>query len=201
MRTEALDEPAGPEVYVPLWQNRATTKHLVVRTEGEPMAVSHRVREAIRAVDPAAAVEHVKTMSELREESIAPRLFAMHLLVGFSAVATLLSLVGLYGALSLSVGTRVREMAVRRRSARSRRRSCLSCSQRAVACRGRGRSGTRPRNRGRPRVAALLFGVRPADLVTLAEAAFMFALLAIVTCAIPAWRAARVELIEPLRRD
>ena len=61
-----------------------------------------------------AAVENVKTMNEVREESVASRTFAMHLLVGFSLVATLLALVGLYGVLSLSVGSRLREMAVRK---------------------------------------------------------------------------------------
>lgn len=71
------------------------------------------IRREIRDVDPTAAVEHVKTMDQLREESIAPRTVAKHLLVAFAVVATLLSLVGLYGVLSLSVGSRLKEMAVR----------------------------------------------------------------------------------------
>ena len=67
----ALHEAAGPEVYLPLWQSRTTSKHLVVRTDGDPIAVAGRVRQAIDAVDPTAAVEDVKTMTEVREESVA----------------------------------------------------------------------------------------------------------------------------------
>ena len=47
-------------------------------------------------------------------DSIAPRTFAMRLLLGFSILATVLALVGIYGVLSLSVGSRVKEIAVRK---------------------------------------------------------------------------------------
>ena len=47
----------------------------------------------------------------------------------------------------------------------------------------------------------LLFGVQPTDPVTLAGAATLFALLALVTCAVPAWRAARVDLMNALRHE
>ena len=53
-------------------------------------------------------------MAQIRRESLAPRTFAMHLLIGFSVLATTLSLVGIYGVLSLSVGSRVKEIAVRK---------------------------------------------------------------------------------------
>ena len=47
----------------------------------------------------------------------------------------------------------------------------------------------------------LLFGVQPTDPVTLASAAALFALLALATCAVPAWRAARVNLMYALRHE
>ena len=52
----------------------------------------------------------------------------MHLLVGFAVVATLLSLVGLYGVLSLSVGARLKEMAVRKAIGAQRSEICRWCS-------------------------------------------------------------------------
>ena len=45
---------------------------------------------------------------------VAPRTFAMRLLIGFSILATALALVGIYGVLSLSVGSRQKEIAVRK---------------------------------------------------------------------------------------
>jgi ABC-type antimicrobial peptide transport system permease subunit len=47
----------------------------------------------------------------------------------------------------------------------------------------------------------LLFGVEPTDPLTLAAAATLFALLALLTCAVPAWRAARVNLMTALRHE
>ena len=71
------------------------------------------MQRELRAVDPSVAIEHVKTLEQIRSDSVALRAFAMRLLVGFSLVASALALVGIYGVLSLSVGSRKRELAIR----------------------------------------------------------------------------------------
>ena len=53
-------------------------------------------------------------MAAIRRESVATRTFAMRLLTGFAIVATALAIVGLYGVLSLSVNSRIKEIAVRK---------------------------------------------------------------------------------------
>jgi putative ABC transport system permease protein len=202
MRTDALSEAAEPEVYLPLWQTRATTKHLVVRAEGDPIALAGRVREAIHAVDPTSAVEDVKTMSDVREESIAARTFAMHLLVGFSVVATLLALVGLYGVLSLSVGSRLKEMAVRKAIGAQRTQIVSLVFTEGARLIGAGVAlGVVLALLVGRAFRGLLYGVQPADPATLTGAATLFALLALATCAVPAWRAARVKLMDALRHE
>src|SRR4051812_47589403 len=113
-RTEALSAAAAPEVYLSFWQNGAFSKHLVVRASSDPGALASLVRREVHAVDPPASVEPFTTMAQIRRDSLAPRTFAMRLLIGFSILATALALVGLYGVLSLSVGARVKEMAVRK---------------------------------------------------------------------------------------
>jgi putative ABC transport system permease protein len=50
-------------------------------------------------------------------------------------------------------------------------------------------------------LGTLLFGVEPADPGMLAGAAAVFAIAAVTACALPAWRATRVDLMEALRRD
>src|SRR5258708_15559885 len=50
---------------------------------------------------------------EVRGDSLGWRTFAMQLLVGFSMVGSVLTLVGIYGVLSLSVASRRRELAIR----------------------------------------------------------------------------------------
>ena len=113
-RTEALSTQAEPEIYLSFWQSGAFSKHLVVRAAADPSALSALVRREVHAVDPTASVERFTTMAEIRRTSVAPRTFAMQLLIGFSILATALALVGIYGVLSLSVGSRLKEIAVRK---------------------------------------------------------------------------------------
>ena len=58
-------------------------------------------------------IENVKTLEQIRDDSLASRTFAMHLLTGFSVVGSVLTLVGIYGVISLSVISRRRELAIR----------------------------------------------------------------------------------------
>jgi putative ABC transport system permease protein len=112
-RTEALSEQASSEIYFPLWQSRNYSTHLVVRATTDPHPLTALVLRELHALDPTSALEHVKTMKDLRRDSIAPRTFAMWLLLGFAVIASVLALVGIYGVLSLSVGSRSKEIAVR----------------------------------------------------------------------------------------
>ena len=91
----------------------AFSKDLVVRTAADPRTVIAAIRRELRAVDPTVAVERVKTLDEIRTDSLASRIFAQQLLVGFSIVGTLLTVVGVYGVLALSVASRRREIAIR----------------------------------------------------------------------------------------
>jgi putative ABC transport system permease protein len=105
-RTDDLTQAASPEIYMSLWQANAFSKHLVVRTTADPRAVVVAVERELRSVDPTAAIENVKTLEQIRDESLASRTFAMHLLTGFSVIGSALTLVGIYGMLSLSVVSR-----------------------------------------------------------------------------------------------
>lgn len=202
MRTESLAEQAEPEIYFPLWQSRAFSKHLVVRARADASEVAGRVRGALHAIDPTAAVEHVKTMDEIRRESIAPRTFAMNLLIAFALAATALALVGLYSVLSLSVGARTRELAVRQAVGAQRQEIAglvIGEGFRLIAA-GLAAGLLLAVLLGRA-LAALLYGVRPADPWTLSGVAVVFCLVGLAACAVPAWRGARVDLMKALRDE
>ena len=79
-----------------------------MRTSGDPLAVAATVSHELRAVDPTVSVENIRTLEQIRSHSLASRTFAMQLLVGFSIVGTALTLVGIYGVISLSVASRRR---------------------------------------------------------------------------------------------
>ena len=201
-RTELLNEGASPELYVPFWQNGAFSKHLVVRAAGDPVLLVDAVRRELRAVDSTSAIEHVTTMAEIRRASVAKQTFAMQLLVGFAIVATLLAIVGLYGVLSISVGSRAKELAVRQAVGAQWShvvRLVLGEGARLVVA-GVGLGLVAALLLGRV-LETLLFDVRPADPLALAAAAVLFALIALLACWLPARRAGRLNLMEALRQD
>jgi putative ABC transport system permease protein len=201
-RTEDLSEPAAPEIYLPFWQSGAFSKHLVVRAAGDPEALAALVRDELRKIDPTSAVERVTTMAEIRRESVAARTFAMRLLIGFAVVATVLALVGLYGVLSLSVNSRIKEIAVRKAVGAQRHQIVqlvVGEGSKLVAS-GLVLGAIVALLVGRL-LRTLLFDVTPHDPVALGIAAIAFGAVALAACLLPAYRASRVDLMESLRQE
>ena len=201
-RTEALSTQAEAEVYLSFWQSGAFSKHLVVRAAGDPAALSALVRREVHAVDPTASVERFTTMTEIRRTSVAPRTFAMQLLIGFSILATALALVGIYGVLSLSVGSRQKEIAVRKAVGAQGRdilRLILGEGSRMIAI-GIVLGAVVSIFVGRA-LENYLFEVRPTDPLSVGIAALVFGLVALVICLLPATRAAGTDLRSALHQD
>ena len=201
-RTVDLSQPAEPEVYLPFWQSGAFSKHLVVRAAGDPEALASLVRQELRAIDPTSAVERMTTMAEIRRQSMAPRTFAMRLLIGFAIAATVLALVGLYGVLSLSVSARTKEIAVRKAIGAQPRQIVQMVLGEGAKLIGAGLllGGAAAVLVGRL-LQTLLFDVQPTDPVALGVAAAAFGAAALIACMVPAYRASGVQLMESLRQD
>jgi putative ABC transport system permease protein len=201
-RSEALTQKAEAEIYFSYWQLPPGTKHLVVRTAADPRSFSGSVQRQLRALDPTVVIEGVRTFEQIRSDSIAPRLFAMRLLVGFSLAACLLALVGIYGALALSVGSRRREIAIRMAVGATRH------SIHALVLREGMRFVVLGILLGIAIALALgrllttfLFGIAPTDPVTLIGVALSLTAVAMLSCWIPSRRAAQVEPMEVLRYE
>jgi len=201
-RTDDLTQAAAPEIYLSLWQATAFSKHLVIRTAADPRAVLVAVERELRAVDPTAAIENPKTLQQIRDDSLASRTFAMQLLVGFSVVGSVLTLVGIYGVLSLSVASRRRELAIR---------SALGAEQKAIRNLIFG-EGFRLIASGVLAGVALaiilsrvlrtfLFDVQPSDPTTLIVVGTLFVGVALLACWVPVRRAAKVDPLEALRYE
>jgi putative ABC transport system permease protein len=201
-RTDDLTQVAAPEIYLSLWEATAFSKHLVVRTTADPRAVLVAVERELHAVDPTAAIENPKTLEQIRDDSLAPRTFAMQLLIGFSAVGSLLTLVGIYGVISLSVASRRRELAIR---------SAVGAEQKDIRNLIFG-EGFRLIASGVLLGVALaivlsrvlrtfLFEVQPGDPVTLLVVGLLFVSVALLACWAPVRRAAKVDPLEALRYE
>ena len=201
-RTDDLAQTAEPEVYLCFWQARAFSKDLVVRTVGDPRAVMAKVQREVHAVDPTVAVENVRTFDQIRDESLATRTFAMNLLVGFSVLGSVLTLVGLYGVLSLSVASRRRELAIRSAVGAEQRhihRLILGQGLRLIA--GGVVTGLAIALLLSRVLRSFLFGVGPADPLTLLGVGSVFIVVAMFACWIPVRRAGEVDPLEALRYE
>jgi putative ABC transport system permease protein len=201
-RTDDLAQAAEPEIYLCFWQAGAFSKDLVVRTARDPRAVVANVERELHAVDPTAAVENVKTFDQIRDDSLASRTFAMNLLVGFSIVGTVLTLVGLYVVISLSVTSRRRELAIRAAVGAEQRhihRLILGEGFRLIA--GGVIAGLAIALMLSRLLKSFLFGVAPADPLTLLGVGAVFAVVAVLACWVPTRRAGKVDPLEALRYE
>ena len=201
-RTDDLTQKASPEVYLPLWQAQAFSKHLVVRTAADPRAVVVEIERALRSVDPTAAIENVKTLEQIRDDSLASRTFAMNLLVGFAVIASVLTLVGIYGVLSLSVASRRRELAIRSAvGAQQKDISKLIFGEGFRLISGGVLAGSVLALILSRALRSFLFEVQPGDPVTLILVGALFVAVGLLACWVPVRRARKVDPLEALRYE
>jgi putative ABC transport system permease protein len=201
-RTADLTLEAEPEIYLSLWQASAFSKHLLVRTSADPRTIMASLRREIYGVLPTAAVENMKTLEDVRGDSLATRTFAMQLLAGFAIAGSVLTLVGTYGILSLSVASRRRELAIRAAvgaEGRDIRNLIMGEGVRLIA--GGIVAGLLVAIAFSRVLQTFLFGVEPTDPLTLIGVGIVFAFTAMLACWAPARRATAVDPVEALRYE
>jgi putative ABC transport system permease protein len=126
----------------------------------------------------------------------------MQLLAGFAVVGSVLTLVGIYGVLSLSVASRRRELAIRSAVGAQQRdiRNLIFGEGFRLIAGGviAGMAAALVLSRV---LRSFLFEVEPGDPVTLIGVALLFAGVAMLACWAPTRRAARVDPVEALRYE
>src|SRR5258705_12126463 len=86
---------------------------MLVRTSGRPEAMISSVRSQVQQLDSNLALTNVQTIGELLSQGLwAPRMGAA-LLAVFGGLALILSIIGVYGALSYSVNQQTSEIGIR----------------------------------------------------------------------------------------
>lgn len=197
-------EPA-PEMYWSYLQNGSgsTNFPIMVRVaRGNPMASLPAVREAMRGVDPTAAVGSVRTMEDVIGSSLGRPRFYFSLLGTFAGVALVLTLSGLYGVLSYAVAQRTREIGIRTALGSSRTaimRLVVRDGMQLVA------TGIVLGLVGGLAVTRLmvfmLYGVSPLDVRTWLLSVVLMGLSGMAAVVLPARRAARVDPLIAMRAE
>ena len=197
-----LETPADLQAYVPHAQTNDSYMHLVVRTSTDPISIAGPLRAVIRQIDPNQPTYALATMPQLIAKSLAPRRFTLMLLGVFASVALVLAAIGIYGVVSLNVGSRVNEFGIRLAlGAQPRDVMRLVVGQgMALVLTGvaLGLAGALAVTR---LMRGLLFGVRASDPLTFASIALLLVVVALLACLIPARRATKVDPLVALRYE
>ena len=203
IKFQGLDEDVTKEsLYYPFAQVTGTNVAVVVRSEGDPLAIAPALRAAVKSVDPDQPISDIKTMTQRMEDASLARRAPMVLLGLFSGVALLLAVLGVYGVLAFAVTHRTPEFGVRMALGASRRSIAelvLWQGARLVAIGVV--SGLALYLALSTAIGRLLFGVAATDPLTIATAALLIAIAASAACLIPVRRATSVSPVEALRVD
>lgn len=187
-------------VYVTTEQNPQPGQALMVSTESDPGLLYQPLRATIKKINSDQVLPELKTVEQIKNESLGDNRLMIVLLGTFAGIALLLAAIGIYGVISYSVAQRTREIGVRSAlgaDADSILRLVLYGGMKTVtvglilgAVGVFAFSGL---------MASLLFGISKHDPLTFSCVAVLLAGTALIACYLPARRAAKVDPLVALR--
>jgi len=195
-----LDKDVVDEIYVPMAQNPMGQASLVIKTAVEPMSIARGVIELLHGVDPNQPAARVRSLEQVRAESVAAPRLTTNLLGLFALLALAIAATGIGGVMALAVGQRRHEIGVRMaigaRPVEILRMILGQGLALALVGVALGLFGALWLTR---LLQQLLFEVTPTDPLTYAGVAGVLGLCVLVACYVPARRASRVDPIVALR--
>jgi len=188
--------------YFPFWQLPATGMAVIMKATGDPDQLIASAREQVKQVDPDQPIYNIRTMDEIRAESVAPERLNLTLFSIFAGIALLLAVVGIYGVMSYTVTQRTHEIGIR---------MAIGAQQgdvfKMVIGQGMmlaligiaiGLVGAFALTR---LMATMLFGVTATDPATFAAIAILLTVVALIACYLPGRRATKVDPVVSLRYE
>ena len=198
----SVGEQPRPFMYRPLAQEYRSDAALIVRTDGDPLALVSSVRGALRQLDPALPVFETRTLLDATSISLLPIRIAARVVAALAAAVLGLAAMGIYGVLSFLIGQRTREIGIRMALGADRARIVSSTMREALVWVGWGAAAGLVLAFGAtPLASSLLYGIGPHDLSTLAGVTGLLLLVGVAAALSPALRASRLSPAEALRND
>jgi predicted permease len=215
---ERQREQDQPLLYTP-WQQEPTdigAMHFALRTTGSPTALADQVREVVRELDSNLPVTQVGTQAARAQATLGQERLYARLLSFFGALALVLGAIGLFGVLAYSVSQRTREIGIRMAFGaqmaqvmrlviwQGMKLVLLGLAVSALvgyALKRLLESQYFGPDSWQRQMAEQLYGVRVSDPLTFATIAMLLTLVALLSCWLPARRAAKVDPLVALRYE
>jgi putative ABC transport system permease protein len=187
-------------VYHPFGQEQIWAGRLFVHVRGDPYALVSPVRRIIRDLSSDQPVEHAATLADIRAEVLTPDRLNTLLFGGFAAVALAIAVVGVAGVLAFSVSGRTREFGIRLAVGSQPRHLLVRViTEGAMMAVGGIVSGVACGFALQRLAGSYIDNVRMPGVWVVAGAAALLLVAAAVASAVPAARAARVDVMNALR--
>lgn len=197
-----LHSDPPPTAYYPWWQRVPNGVALVVRTSGDPQSAAGAVRAALRNEDPQMPIRTVATLQQEVGRSVAVRKLQLTVVALFAGAALLVTCLGIYGVLNYSVARRRSEIGIRiALGARPSRLLGLVIGQGMLPVVIGLAAGVAFALLFSQAIRGLLFGVQPADPLTITGVSLALLFVGALACFIPAWRAAGTNPATVLRLE
>jgi putative ABC transport system permease protein len=205
VKNHSLDTEEVPIYYIPSTQLNFGSMAVCLRTSNDPHSVTSAVRSVVSSMDPDLPVYDIKTMEEYLASSVATQRFNAMLLEAFAGLALLLTSIGLYGVIAYAVAQRTHEIGVRMTLGASRSqvvgmvlKSGLQLTGIGV---GTGLVVSLIAAKFATAFSNLLFGIKSTDVVTFSAVVGLVAVVSLLACYIPAYRASKVDPMIALRYE
>jgi predicted permease len=191
-----------PELFRPFAQRTSRSVRIVVRADGDPLALAAPLRAAVRDVDPNLPIAEIAPLDQLVATSVERPRFYMSLLTLFAAMALVLAATGIFGVISFTVAQRAKEISIRMALGARPGRVAGMFLGRAVTLAAIGAAlGTLAALVFGRALQSQLFGVKPLDPLTLGAVVLLLGASAAVASYLPARRATRLDPATALRGD
>ena len=197
-----LDRDMDPTIYTPFSQTPFMWGYVMVRTTGDPSALTRSIKGIVRSVDPNVIASGVRPMVDVVSGTVAEPRLSMLLVSGFALLALILASVGIYGVIAYSVSQRTHELGLRMALGAGRagvlamiiREGLVTATIGIVAGLGAAALATRL-------MSDLLVGITPRDPLTFGGGAVLLLMIAAAASYLPARRATRVDPMVALRAE
>ena len=201
-RQAGLELPSQPEFFAPVRQEDNGSRTFVIRTTGDPAAITPTVRTTLASVNPGVAINTVRTMAQIRDAALARRRFVMTLVLAFAGAGLTMALVGVYGVMAQLARGRRRELGIRLALGAPLAGIQFLLLKRGIGLAALGSAlGIAGAVTAGSAIANLLYGIPPTDPVTLGSVSLLLMAAAVLATVPPARRAARDDPNETLRAE